>query len=78
MSSPCEKCGRKVYKAEEKRHDGKVFHGLCFAAWKKENDLQLANKRNREYYRRPDVSCTDPRGNLNSIIYYDLGEEGYR
>lgn len=33
--SQCDYCGKRVYFAEQRKHDRMVFHGLCFGFWKK-------------------------------------------
>ena len=53
-NNKCGKCGKTVYKAEEKRFDHpkeglKFFHGLCFATYKKEYEQEFQDNKNKEY-----------------------------
>lgn len=59
----CAQCGKKVYKAEERRFDHpkegvKIFHGLCFGVYKKDYDKNFQDEKNREYYVKPDIQPT--------------------
>jgi len=72
VNNKCGKCTKTVYKAEEVKFEYLVFHRLCFGTWKREHDKAINDKKHREYYRKPDVYCTQNEGDLNNKIYYDL------
>ena len=59
MSQKCQRpaCGKTVFHAEKKEHDGMLFHARCFNLWKKEEEEALRTKKNAENYEPiPDVA----------------------
>lgn len=54
MSNKCHRaaCGKTVFHAEKKEHDGKIFHSRCFNLWKKEEEEAKRDKNNRENYEK--------------------------
>lgn len=50
----CHHCGKRVYHAELMRHEGMIFHNMCFGIWNKQQKQREADERNRrECARRP-------------------------
>lgn len=55
MNPKCQACGKTVYHAERKDHEGKAFHNTCFNKWWREKQASAEGTWGGKYDIKPDV-----------------------